>query len=532
MAVRPLAVLAVASALALAGCLGASAPPAGAPSIVERDPLPAGLTVLNGTGLLPALPAGFNGTLPSALQFLLGERGGEPNVGVTSKGTVFITADDHVMRSEDGGATWKSVYEFGSVHPPQVPGVPVSTQDPIGNNDPYLWVDPITDRIFAPLMFPILTCSEHIWSDDDGKTWLEKPMGCGLPLVDHQRMATGPPSAKGPQPIKAVYPNVVYYCYFKLVSTNCAVSYDGGLTYPIDQPIATRQDACSAQNGTPAVAKDGTVYVPMARFCPVPQVAVSEDNGQTWEIRKAPATAGTWGGNIDPDVTVTPDGTLYLMYEGDTTLPTLLRSKDKGKTWEGPWTMSPPEVKGAVFTVITSGDDGRLAFGYLGTASDVRDPSEAPADTRWHAYLGWSLDANATDPTFVNLRVTPDEDPVQIGCVWLKGGGNPCRNLLDFIDLHVGPEGRAYMAITDGCTKDCAGNPSATNENSRRRDTAVIVQQAGPSLFASVGMLAPLHANLSASAPGQVVFGTPAHDPVLDGTPDATPPARLPRERR
>ena len=110
------------------------------------------------------------------------------------------------------------------------------------------------------------------------------------------------------------------------------------------------------------------------------------------------------------------------------------------------------------------------------------DPSSAPNATHWSLYTGISIDAEAEHPSFRVVQATPDENPVQIGCVWLKGGSNPCRNMLDFIDMSSDKDGRYYIAFTDGCTVACANNATATNEQSHSRDGAVAVLTAGPSL--------------------------------------------------
>jgi hypothetical protein len=141
-------------------------------------------------------------------------------------------------------------------------------------------------------------------------------------------------------------------------------------------------------------------------------------------------------------------------------------------------------VRSTVFTGITSGDNGRIAMAFLGTRDTTAEPSLAPNATRWHLYNVLSLDAGADSPAFTAIQATPDADPVQIGCVWLNGGGNPCRNMLDFIDLHRGPDGRAYTVFTDGCTKECANNATATNLQSRSRIITVSVLDGGPSLLA------------------------------------------------
>jgi hypothetical protein len=55
-------------------------------------------------------------------------------------------------------------------------------------------------------------------------------------------------------------------------------------------------------------------------------------------------------------------------------------------------------------------------------------------------------------------------DPVQSGCVWLGGGSNPCRNLLDFMDATVDAQGRVLVGYADGCTLACASNPMPTDD--------------------------------------------------------------------
>jgi hypothetical protein len=124
-------------------------------------------------------------------------------------------------------------------------------------------------------------------------------------------------------------------------------------------------------------------------------------------------------------------------------------------------------------------------MGYLANRDTTAEPSKAENATRWHLFVTYSLDAGNATPTFVTRQATPDDDPVQIGCVWLNGGSNPCRNMLDFIDMAHDLDGRVFVAITDGCTENCSRNPAATNADSHRRDGAVVVLSEGPSLFAA-----------------------------------------------
>ncbi len=181
-------VLGILSLSLLAGCLSDD-DGAGPTVTVTTTPGPTGIRSVQSFGNQStdvALPPEFlNWTVANVHT---GFQGAEPNIGVTPSGAVFATAwgeadatdviggPGAIVRSTDGGKTWELVY----------------TQQVGFTSDPMLWVDTVTGRIFSPQMFPTLLCSNQIWSDDDGETWLETPLSCGAPVVDHQKLATGP----------------------------------------------------------------------------------------------------------------------------------------------------------------------------------------------------------------------------------------------------------------------------------------------------------------------------------------------------
>lgn len=460
----PLLVLLLATP-ALLGCLG-DEPGQDTPDTPTPD-LPGDRVMrYDGTGSLLPLP---DGPLGETSYHLTGHAGAEPNLGITASGAILATAFDEVIRSTDGGATWEQVWVLGL----EGAGAPV---DPIRNFDPMLWVDTDTDRIFNVPMNVILGCAQIVWSDDDGSSWTEGPEACGpVPPFDHQKFATGPPSAQAPPMAGMVYPNVAILCYGQLASNVCMMSYDGGLTWPVSQPVwnlaASDGSSCASQNGHPAFSEDGVIVVPKAWGCDGLYVVVSEDSGQTWTLKPGPKVGGD---TVDPDVTFTPDGTLYALWQGDDHLSYLARSSDNGDSWDGPWVVSPPGVGSSVFAAISSGTDGRVAMSFVGTRDTTKYPNEAPDEARWHLYIVTSDDAHTELPTFTSHQVTPDEDPVQVGCVWIGGGGNPCRNLLEFIDSAVHPDtGDVHIIYTEGCTDGCAGKEDATGDDSRDRQVAL-----------------------------------------------------------
>jgi hypothetical protein len=477
--------LATTSALVLAGCLSTSQTLTPSTQTPPLPPVP-GMPIVHRAGALVQETAEQAlGAVPKAVERIVGERGGEPNIGVTGKGSIFITAFDFVMKSTDQGATWTKSYEFGSVHGPEG----TFLEDPIRDSDPMLWVDQDTDRIFVPLMFPTLVCSEGIYSDDDGATWTDRPMDCGIPGgYDHQKLATGPytnssrlkmlPSTNGD------YPNVVYLCYNNIrnpqaARTNCAMSNDGGLTYIMDR---TASAACGGINGHPATAPNGTVFVPLGANCGQTVVARSFDNGFNWQTLTM-HTGGLGSEELDNEVTVTPDGMSYYLFRAHADHRVyMLRSADAFSTVSHPVLVSPPSLTSTRFLAMTSGDDGKLSFAYLGTRDSPGAAGDVYDDARWHMFFTWTDDAEAAEPTFTTIQVTPEDDPVQVGYSWEGGGGDPGRNLLDFIDMVHDMDGRVYVAFTDGCTKDCAGNATASKFSSRARDVALAIQTAGPML--------------------------------------------------
>ncbi|HEX2021579.1 MAG TPA: sialidase family protein [Candidatus Thermoplasmatota archaeon] len=469
----------------------------------------------DGNGTPVAMPLSAE-EMPVGVESLVPKGGAEPNTGVTSSGAVFVTAGDSVFRSRDKGLTWEEVHRLV---PPGYPLMP----DQWRSYDPMLWVDTDTDRVYVNHMNPAIFCTYMAWSDDDGESWFERPYSCLLPQLDHQKVMTARPGPQAKTGTLPGYPNVLYVCVNKRVEvipienpvstgtpadsagnlgTTCFVSLDGGYTYAYETAAYVNDQDCGNINGHPAAYPDGTVVLILGNLggksCVRPLTAiVTEDNGLTWEPRVCDAELGQK--EIDADVTVTPDGTAYALYRDDDHLPYLLRTTDKFRTCET-FKVAPPDITVATFAGITSGDDGRVAMAWLGTR-DPQEPGVEPSNvtpgTTWHLFVTTSFDAASENPTFVTQQVTPEEDPVQVGCVWLHGGGGgpqSCRNLLDFIDMTRDPDGRYVVAITDGCTprNGCSGTPEQSDFQSRDRQIAVVVQDRGMGLFAEKGILPPI----------------------------------------
>lgn len=458
----------------------------------------------DGSGNHTAMPSWAKdpASFPLAVEQLTGLAGAEPNIGVTSDGALFVTTFDNLQRSKDQGRTWEKVWTYVT------PGYP-TTEDILSTADPMLWVDPDTDRVYVQHMVST-QCTWMAFSDSlgDPGTFVERPMMCEIPLIDHMKIMTAHYGPGMPKPENPLYPNVFYMCSNKLdLGTWCATSFDGGLTFDFAGPVHSQDVLCANINGHPVAWPDGTMGVPLgvgwgANCERPPTVYVTETNGIGIPSNPVTGPATGWAARacapdfrqveIDPDLTTTPDGTSYMLFRHEDQLHYLMRSTDKFVTCDV-FKVNPPEITVGVFAAITSGDDGKVALAWLGTTDEQDDdygvgPSFARGGTVWHAYVTTILDAAAEDPTFVHQRVTPDEDPVQIGCVWLQGGGggpHGCRNMLDFIDMVTDREGRVFVAITDGCTprNGCAGDTESIGYQSRDAQVAILAQDHGVSLI-------------------------------------------------
>ncbi len=429
----------------------------------------------------------------------LGTSAGEPSIGVSWKtGNVFIEAITQTLR-----------VAFNDCYVPAVASwADKSAPTSATSFDPILFTDSVTGRTVvsqlitsaAVVSAPGDGCSLSSYSDDDGETWIPSE-GCGTPGgYDHQSVGGGPYHAPLTRdPAGPVYPNAVYYCSQEGVTAFCARSDDGGLTYGPGVPIYTSE--CGGLHGHVKVSPaDGTVYVPN-KSCfgdntANQGVAVSEDNGLTWSIRRVPFSIP---GANDPSVGIAADGTVYFGYQNGDGRAKVAISRDRGLNWTDVGDVGTPfGIQNTAFPVVTAGDSGRAAFSFLGTPAAGNFQS-AGFDGVWHLYSSHTYDGGLT---WTTADATPN-DPVQRGCIWMQGGSNPCRNLLDFMDSTVDKVGRVLVGYADGCVGTCVQGASIT----RASVASIARQTSGRRLFASgdavppPSVCAPLALDDSATTP-------------------------------
>ncbi len=390
--------------------------------------------------------------------------------------------------------------------------------------DPILFTDSSTNRTFVTELSG--ACSFAAFTDDDGSSWTPS-QGCGIPAgADHPSVGGGP-YAGGVLPVgvqaQGLYPDAVYYCSQDIFTAFCARSDDGGLTYGPGVPIYFGTAGllpvgdynlvqCQGLHGHIKVGPDGTVYVPNADCSGHPALAVSEDNGLTWNVRPDYNAASPAFSGSDPSAAVASDGTLYFCYQGADAHAHVAVSTNHGLTWTYDQDVSGPiGVVNTVFPTAVAGDPNRAACAFLGSTT-AGDYQAAGFAGTWQLYVAYTYDGGAS---WKVVDATPN-DPVQ-GPGGICTGGTTCpgnnRNLLDFIDSHLDAHGNVVIGYADGCTGSCAsGGPNPFDSL-----PTVAYQSGGNPLFAQYDPVepaapkAPLLDSASQDASGavQIAWQTP-----------------------
>ena len=455
-----------------------------APRYQNHTPPPAGPATL---GLDAAEPSiGVNWTTEGVLPGKGDDRNGGRSMYIALQQTLRVTFDDSCPSSPS------SLWEDKSF-----PTTSAITFDPILFTD-NTRSNPTGRTIVSQLIFPagsVTTASA--FTDNDGETWIEST-GAGIGAgIDHQTIGGGGPFREDLTAVPPVvppphtYPNAIYYCA-QLPASSCALSVDGGQTFGPAVPAYTEE--CGGLHGHIKVGPDGTAYLPN-KGCsePIPgqAVVVSEDNGVTWHPRPVP---GSLQSGSDAAVGIgrgdktNGRGRVYLGYADGDGQAVIATSTNRGKSWSKPVDVGAIfGINNVAFPTVVAGDDDRAAFAFYGTptAGGLQDPK---FNGEWHLYVAHTYDGGKT---WFTVDATPN-DPMQRGCIWLGGGSNICRNMLDFMGIDVDKRGRVLVAYNDGCAgAECSqAKPDAVG-NSYTALAVIARQTGGKGLFAEHDDLFP-----------------------------------------
>ncbi len=359
--------------------------------------------------------------------------------------------------------------------------------------DPILWTDQKTGRTFASNS-TAGTNGVYGYSDNDGDSWL--PLSASPPNAssDHETIGSGPyPAALAPALTNPVNQGqMVFYCAqtFPVGAAACQRSDTLGSSYgPSTFPYTGNAgEICSGIHGHVKVGPDGTVYLPVRGCGGNAGLAVSLDAGTTWTTHAVPNSAP---GGSDPSIAIGANNKIYFSYpkiNGDATqitthvqVGTLTRSgipEVPTITWSNDVDLGASHgVVNSAFPEAVAGDNNRATVGFLGT--DRPGFSEALSfPGLWYLFMATTYDGGQT---WTTVNATPN-DPVQgVGGIWLGGGGNPNRNLLDFNEVTMTEKGYVLFGYGDGCVGGCVGNPATNSYTAHMR---VARQIGGKPLFA------------------------------------------------
>ncbi|MBI2079111.1 MAG: hypothetical protein HYT80_12245 [Euryarchaeota archaeon] len=214
-------------------------------------------------------------------QRFLGTNTFEPTIGINKEGHLFMVAfggGAKIYKSTTKGVSWTDTTANLGTNPQN--GRPI--YNPPNSNDPFVWVDRETGRVFSSDL-QALICSWLNYSDDGGKSWVTNPIGCGHPfgVHDHQSITTGKARATP----SAWSNRMVYYCINRVGDSSCAASSTGGLSFGPLVPVMMGVDVerggfCGGLTGHAKTDNAGRVLWGKNQ-CGVPMVATPSGSAPT-----------------------------------------------------------------------------------------------------------------------------------------------------------------------------------------------------------------------------------------------------------
>ena len=448
-----------------------------------------------------------------------GWRTEEAAIVVTNAGSLLLQpafdatgAPVGAIRSFDQGANWEFFQPSNPDNPPRC-CTPGGGANP---NDQNMAIDRRTGRVFwlspgydVPA-FAFFETSRLDISDDDGKTWFQSsgpPLGkpnhlTGQISLDHVQVFAGPPT-ESLKHLMQGYPNVVYVCEGN-APQSCGKSLDGGITFGPAVGIPFPPECSGPLPPLPptviyntnfglhgVVDRRGTVYLPNAP-CEIPYVAISHDEGGTWQLSRVADTLTLGFGMLSLDVD--KEGNLYAGWVGEADrLLYLSISRDHGMHWSTPLMIGAPGVNEVGLPSLVVGERGHVAVTYYASKNSPGAPFPPPcpglstscpayANETWSTYVTESFNALAQRPMFWSATLNDPAQPTWYGCspsaqgldilegdnFTIPPGGNTigcslgAGSHIDYYGINMAPDGTPWVAFYQGCLNDrpVPGNPN------------------------------------------------------------------------
>ncbi|GEM_PF-1021787 len=469
--------------------------------------------------------AALNATFPQALggEYLLPASATEPSVGADKAGNVYMTGMEGFVdagpEKRSAPTVW-ATFDHGQSIKNVGPNVGPVPEHP-NTNDPILFVDYDTGRVFMDDILP-LSCGTLSYSDDKGATWITNPYSCGNTNVnDHQTVS----AAKARSHPTVGYPNVVYRCTNNGVESGCAMSFTGGLSFTPQVPVfVSAADGCAGLTGHLKAGPDGKMYLGKADCPGGPKIKYTEDDGLTWQAIQIKTDLKP--SDHELGFQVDKSGHMYATFQAKGQV-WFTASADAGKTWFPPRNVTAPGVTATMFNALALGDDGKVAFAYLGStvpggyegkgsgngglSGDLLGQPKLPEwdNATWNAYIGVMTDALNPNATIQTVTANDPLDPLARGLC----GGTRCHGMNDFIEIAIDGQGRPWASFVDTCTQKCVTDPTVKSDVVMGM---LATLRAGPALRGenlSLELLAPQPAGKTSGgqeAQGSAIVAVPA----------------------
>jgi hypothetical protein len=184
-----------------------------------------------------------------------------------------------------------------------------------------------------------------------------------------------------------------------------------------------------------------------------------------------PAGTKTYGSNtanLFNGATIDSAGNIYATWatpSGRTGLYDVwfASSRDHGKTFYGPFRINQSGTQGNM-PWIAAGDNGRVDIVYYGTPG-TQDPTTSTTD-QWNVFFAQSLNAADREPVFTINQAS--DHIMHVGPICNVGilCGSGTRQLLDFFQVAIGPDGLANIAWADTGSGNGTPHVSYARQNS------------------------------------------------------------------
>ncbi|MEY2546245.1 MAG: hypothetical protein QOG48_1362 [Verrucomicrobiota bacterium] len=404
----------------------------------------------------------------------LGFQDVEPEIKVDLFGNIYVTAIEGVpagvdlWKSTDGGGTFTYL---GQPDGAQCPSGSNCTNDVgVGGGDDSIDVSSGGYLYVSSLWLGSVTMSASydggIGGVLPGQRWEVNQAAAAVPSDDRQWVA-------------AYGPDTVYMSYRQVLPAGAnasnvifvAKSTDAGKTFPTQTATfpATNEVTARREGNLVVDPYTGNLYTSFR-----PQelnghtraelwFLKSTDGGSTWALTKAyQGPTGSDIGNIFPVMAVDRGGNIHLAFSqcdfdsgtanSSNCQVLLMSSADQGATWLEPVRVNNgPGTSYAILPWMVAGSAGVVDLTWYG--ADITSSTQSAS---WHMYFAQTTDAMSNTPTFSQVQAIPQVVHNQDIC--LKGGacgGN--RDLAEYYQLALDPNGNANIAFTDDATNDPSG---------------------------------------------------------------------------